>query len=187
MEALRVERETLGVERDAVERVLRDARAAERLIPERLHASEVAALRGRSSCESLTSIAEDAERLRGEIAVGEARRRALLEADREIGREMLELIDREPDHYAARADAASVEAVAAGEAAERAIREAAEAWSLAERRWMVVHESAIRRGLAPPAFVPGADFEGVLFAFSRITVGRAPWPGGRQPEEVEAA
>jgi hypothetical protein len=186
MEALRVERETLGVERDAVERALRDARAAERLIPERSHAAQVAALRGRP-CESMTTIADDAERLRGEIAVGEARRRALLEADREIGREMLELIDREPAHYVARADAASVEAVAAGEAAERAISGAAEAWSLAERRWMVVHESAIRRGLAPPAFVPGADFEGVLFAFSRITVGRAPWPGGRQPEEVEAA
>ncbi len=179
--ALRAKRLQHAIERDEMAASMRKMEAELAQIPTRRREALVREARGLGG-EPHEQVVADEVRLTADVSRQREQIQALSQVERELGAELLAVVDAHADHFVAKAEAASEAAEAAEVAAEEALTEARELRRASEDRWLVCYESARRREESLPPHPPSPSLPN-LDALKQI--GSMPWPGGSRDAWVE--
>jgi hypothetical protein len=168
MAALQQRRVELATKRHTVDAAESAARAVVDGAQDRRRAVLLAEARGETPSETAEHV--DHERRTAEMAVSEARERSdvLRTVEQEIGEAEEAVIDRHPDHYERKREAAVEEALSRLGSALDAVGEAVVAGRAARHAGGVVRMSCRRRRLDVPAEMPLADLGGAVSEISGL-------------------
>jgi hypothetical protein len=155
--------------------------AAERVVAgaaDRRRAVLLAEARGQEHAETVEQVDLDRRKAEAAVANGRERDDVLRTVQKDIEQEVDAVIDANPSHFIAKAEAASEAASEAIANAAQAAQAAASSWQEAGAAWSVVRKSCLRRGQDRPSEVPVSDLGGALNELAKAST--QPYPGGRK-------